>query len=171
MIAADRQQRSREHGELMPGDCGGRLKKEKRMVISVPSARGGNCIPLICRLFRPSSELVLGPSRKFSQESTALRRVYEDLSIRVSHLQESRNGPVVQLRKFGEYRISVPQQPPEPARVPTGLHPHPHLQTLLLQLAIELLCFFPVKQAPFAPFARVGVDRSFVGSPGDNHNL
>jgi hypothetical protein len=41
MIAADRQQRSREHGELMPGDCGGRLKKEKRMVISVPSARGG----------------------------------------------------------------------------------------------------------------------------------
>lgn len=36
------------------------------MVISAPSARGGNCIPLICRLFRPSSELVLGPSRKFT---------------------------------------------------------------------------------------------------------
>jgi hypothetical protein len=38
MIAADRQQRSREQGELVPGDCGGRLKKEKRMVISAPSA-------------------------------------------------------------------------------------------------------------------------------------
>jgi hypothetical protein len=31
MIAADSQQRSREQGEL--GDCGGPLKKEKRMVI------------------------------------------------------------------------------------------------------------------------------------------
>ena len=37
MIAADSQQRSREQGELMPGDCGGRLKKEKRMVISALS--------------------------------------------------------------------------------------------------------------------------------------
>jgi hypothetical protein len=37
MIAADRQQRSREQGELVPGDCG-RLKKEKQMVISAPSA-------------------------------------------------------------------------------------------------------------------------------------
>jgi hypothetical protein len=34
MIAADGQQRSREQGELMPGDCAGPLKKEKRMVIS-----------------------------------------------------------------------------------------------------------------------------------------
>jgi hypothetical protein len=68
MIAADSQQRSREQGELMPGDCSGPLRKEKRMVISAPSARGkGNCVPLICRLFRPSSELVFGPSRKFSQ--------------------------------------------------------------------------------------------------------
>jgi hypothetical protein len=51
MIAADSQQRSREQGELMPGDCGGRLKREKRMMISAPSARGkGNCVPLICRL-------------------------------------------------------------------------------------------------------------------------
>jgi hypothetical protein len=66
MIAADRQQRSREQGELMPGDCSGPLRKEKRMVISAPSARGkGNCVPLICRLFRPSSELVFGPSKKF----------------------------------------------------------------------------------------------------------
>jgi hypothetical protein len=47
----------------MPGDCAGPLKKEKRMVISAPSARGmGNCVTLICRLFRPSSELVVGPS-------------------------------------------------------------------------------------------------------------
>jgi hypothetical protein len=37
MIAADSQQRFREQGELMPGDCGGRLKKEKRMVISALS--------------------------------------------------------------------------------------------------------------------------------------
>ena len=36
MIAADSQPRSREQGELMPGDCRGPLKKEKRMVISVP---------------------------------------------------------------------------------------------------------------------------------------
>jgi hypothetical protein len=35
MIAADSQQRSREQGEL--GDCGGPLKKEKRMVISALS--------------------------------------------------------------------------------------------------------------------------------------
>jgi len=57
MFAADRQRRSREQGELMPGDCSGPLRKEKRMVISAPSARGGNCIPLSCGLFRPSSEL------------------------------------------------------------------------------------------------------------------
>ena len=37
MIAADSQQRSREQGELMPGDCAGPLKKEKRMVISALS--------------------------------------------------------------------------------------------------------------------------------------
>jgi len=40
MIAADSQQRSREQGELMPGDCSGPLRNEKRMVISAPSARG-----------------------------------------------------------------------------------------------------------------------------------
>jgi hypothetical protein len=57
----------------MPGDCAGPLKKEKLMVICAPSARGrGNCVPLICRLFRPSSELVFGRSRKFSQKLTAL---------------------------------------------------------------------------------------------------
>jgi hypothetical protein len=77
MIAADSQQRSREQGELMPGDCGGRLKKEKRMVISAPSARGkGNCVPLICRLFRPSSEFVFGPSRKFSQKIDRIELSY-----------------------------------------------------------------------------------------------
>ena len=54
IVKADSQPRSREQGELMPG---------------APSARGkGNCVPQICRLFRPSSELVFGPSRKFSQE-------------------------------------------------------------------------------------------------------
>ena len=57
----------------MPGDCAGRLRKEKAMVISAPSARGkGNCVALICRLFRPGSELVFGPSRKFGQKLTAL---------------------------------------------------------------------------------------------------
>jgi hypothetical protein len=35
MIAADSQQRSREQGGL--GDCGGPLKKERRMVISALS--------------------------------------------------------------------------------------------------------------------------------------
>jgi hypothetical protein len=51
MIATDSQQRSREQGELMPGDCSGPQKKEKAMVISAPSARGkGNCVALICRL-------------------------------------------------------------------------------------------------------------------------
>jgi hypothetical protein len=29
-------QRSREQGELIPGDCGGRLKKKKLMAISAP---------------------------------------------------------------------------------------------------------------------------------------
>jgi len=53
----------------MPGECAGPLKKEKRMVISALSTRGkGNCVTLICRLFRPNSELVFGPSRKFSQK-------------------------------------------------------------------------------------------------------
>jgi hypothetical protein len=77
MSAADSQQRSREQGELMPGDCDGRLKKEKRMVISAPSARGkGNWIPLICRLFRPSSELVFAPCRKFSQKIDRIELSY-----------------------------------------------------------------------------------------------
>jgi hypothetical protein len=45
IFTADSQQRSREQGELMPGDCAGPLKKEKRMVISAPSARGkGNSL-------------------------------------------------------------------------------------------------------------------------------
>jgi hypothetical protein len=58
----------------MPDDCARPLKKEKAMVISAPSARGkGNCVPPICRLFRPSSELIVfGPSRKFSKKLTAL---------------------------------------------------------------------------------------------------
>jgi len=58
MIAADRQQRSREQGELMPGDCGGRLKKEKRMVISAPSARGSQTRLgyRIAREIRPTGE-------------------------------------------------------------------------------------------------------------------
>ena len=56
-----------------------------------------------------------------------------------------------------QVKLQVPQQPLEPARVPTGLHPHPHLQTLLLQLAIELLRFFAVKQPPFAQLARVDI--------------
>jgi len=38
MVTADSQQRSREQGELMHGDCSGPLKKEKRMVMSTPSA-------------------------------------------------------------------------------------------------------------------------------------
>ena len=40
IVTANCQQRSREQGELMPGDCAGPLKKGKRMVISAPSARG-----------------------------------------------------------------------------------------------------------------------------------
>jgi hypothetical protein len=53
----------------MPGDCAGLLKKEKAMVISAPSARGkGNCVPPICRLFRPSSELGVGPSESSAEK-------------------------------------------------------------------------------------------------------
>jgi hypothetical protein len=66
----------------MPGDCGGRLKKEKLMVISAPSARGrGNCVPLIGRLFRPSSELVFGPSRKFGQKIDRIELVETGLRL------------------------------------------------------------------------------------------
>jgi hypothetical protein len=66
----------------MPGDCSGPLRKEKRMVISAPSARGkGNYIPLICRLFRPSSELVFGPSRKFSQKIDRIELVETGLRL------------------------------------------------------------------------------------------
>ena len=68
----------------MPGDCGGPLKKEKLMVIYAPSARGrGNCVPLIC-LFRPSSELVFGPSRRFSQKIHRIELV-ETGSMRFHH--------------------------------------------------------------------------------------
>ena len=57
----------------MPGDCAGPLKKEKAMVISAPSARGkGNCVPPICRLFRPSSELGVGPSESSAEKLTVL---------------------------------------------------------------------------------------------------
>jgi len=66
----------------MPGDCVGTLKKEKLMVISAPSARGKeNCVPLICRLFRPSSELVFGPSRKFSQKIDRIELVETGLRL------------------------------------------------------------------------------------------
>jgi hypothetical protein len=52
------------------------------MVISAPSARGkGNCIPVICRLFRPSSELVFGPSRKFSQKIDRIELVETGLRL------------------------------------------------------------------------------------------
>src|SRR5271169_4373996 len=60
IFTADSQQRSREQGELMPGDCGGRLRKEKLMAISTPSAGGKENCDLgsaVCRLFRPRSEL------------------------------------------------------------------------------------------------------------------
>ena len=94
MIAADSQQRSREQGELMPGERGGRLKKEKRMVISAPSARGkGNCVPLTCRLFRPSSELVFGPSRKFSQTIDRIELSYFPAR------RAARVNPIVALRE------------------------------------------------------------------------
>jgi len=66
----------------MPGDCAGPLKKEKRMVIPAPSARGkGNCVTLICRLFRPSSELAFGPSRKFSQKIDRIELVETGLRL------------------------------------------------------------------------------------------
>jgi hypothetical protein len=68
----------------MPGDCAGPPKKEKRMVISAPSARGKeNRVPLICRLFRPSSELVFGPSRKFSQKIDRIELV--ETALRLFH--------------------------------------------------------------------------------------
>jgi hypothetical protein len=73
MIATDKPQRSREQGELMPVDCGGPVKKEKRMAISAPFARGkGNCESLICRLFRPSSELIFGPPESSANKLNAL---------------------------------------------------------------------------------------------------
>ena len=94
MIAVDRQQRSREQGELMPGDCGGPLRKEKRIVISAPSARGkGNCVPLIGRLFRPSSEVVFGPSRKFSQKIDRIELSY------IPAQRAARVNPIVALRE------------------------------------------------------------------------
>ena len=66
----------------MPGDCTPPLKKEKAMVISAPSARGkGNCVPLICRLFRPSSELVFGPSRKFGPKIDRIELVETGLRL------------------------------------------------------------------------------------------
>jgi hypothetical protein len=82
IVTADSQQRSREQGELMPGDCAGPLKKEKRMVISAPFAREmENCVLPICRLFRPSSELVFGPSRKFSQKIDRIELVETGLRL------------------------------------------------------------------------------------------
>ncbi len=61
IIAADRQQRSREQGELMPGDCSGPLRKEKRMVISAPGA-----------LFRPSrlKSICLNQATRFTIQAS-----------------------------------------------------------------------------------------------------
>jgi hypothetical protein len=56
------------------------------MAISALSARGkGNCVPLICCLFRPSSELVFGPFRKFGQKIDRIELV--EIGLRLFHHQ------------------------------------------------------------------------------------
>jgi hypothetical protein len=78
----------------MPGDRARPLKKEKLMVISAPSARGKeNCVPLICRLFGPSSELVFGTSRKFSQKIDRIELSY------IPARRAARVNPIVALRE------------------------------------------------------------------------
>src|SRR4029434_3044453 len=50
------------------------------------------------------------------------------------------------------HKVQFRQQSLEPARPPTGFHPHPHLLALGRQLTVELLRFLPVPQSPLLQF-------------------
>src|SRR6266481_363977 len=45
----------------------------------------------------------------------------------------------------------------KPASLPAGFHSHPHLYSLCPEIAVELLCFFSMRQSPFRELARVRV--------------
>jgi len=72
IVTADSQQRSREQGELMPGDCAGPLKKGKRMVISPPSAEGRICLNSLCTMWHRQDVLALG--RRWADRAYKRRR-------------------------------------------------------------------------------------------------
>src|SRR5215472_1349573 len=60
------------------------------------------------------------------------------------------------------------QQSLEPARVPTGLHPHTHSLTRTRQSTVELLRSLAVRE-PLLLFPYQ--QKQFVGSSDDNHTL
>ncbi len=60
---------------------------------------------------------------------------------------------------YPQFELQLAQQALEPTRVPAGFHAHPHLQTLLLKLPVELLGFFAVHQPPFSHLTALAVDK------------
>src|SRR5208283_40315 len=63
---------------------------------------------------------------------------------------------------YPQFEVELGEQALEPTRVPRGLHPHPHADSLFLQLAIELFGL-PTAVCQPPPFAL----SSFRIHPGD----
>src|SRR5579859_602295 len=59
-----------------------------------------------------------------------------------------------------QLKLQLPQQPLEPARVPAGLHPHPHGYIALLQFPVKLLGLFAMRKAALAQLTCVCVHKS-----------
>jgi len=56
-----------------------------------------------------------------------------------------------------QLKVQFRQQALEPARMPTGFHPHAHLLSLGRQLTVELLRFFPVPESPLLQFSSLAI--------------
>src|SRR6266568_1442482 len=56
--------------------------------------------------------------------------------------------------------VQFRQQSLEPARMPTGFHPHAHLHSLDREIAVELLRLFAICQSLFLELSGVGIHRS-----------
>jgi hypothetical protein len=58
-----------------------------------------------------------------------------------------------------ELKVQLPQQALEPARVPTGLHPHAHLHSLCRQVTVELLRCLAVLQSLLSTISRFSIHK------------
>src|SRR6266576_371922 len=59
-----------------------------------------------------------------------------------------------------QIKLQLPQQPFKPARLPTGFHSHPHLDSLCPEIAVERLRFLAVLQSPLLQFPCFGIYKS-----------